>query len=43
DFLAAAGVDWKAYAKLIGERPHAMKVTADRKADQERRAAAKAG
>ncbi|HEY8880252.1 MAG TPA: glutathione S-transferase [Roseateles sp.] len=36
DFLAAAGVDWKSYAKLIGERPHALKVAADRKADQER-------
>jgi glutathione S-transferase len=34
DFLAAAGVDWKPYAKLIGERPHAAKVAADRKADQ---------
>lgn len=36
DFLAAAGIDWKPYAKLIGERPHAVKVAADRKADQER-------
>ncbi|MDR7269719.1 glutathione S-transferase [Pelomonas saccharophila] len=36
DFLAAAGIDWKPYAKLIGERPHALKVAADRKADQER-------
>ena len=34
DMLAAAGVDWKAYAKLVGERPSAMKVVADRKADQ---------
>ena len=34
DFLAAAGVDWKPHAKLIGERPHAVKVAADRKADQ---------
>lgn len=34
DFLAAAGVDWKPYARLIGERPHAVKVAADRKADQ---------
>lgn len=30
DFLAAAGVDWKPYARLIGERPHAVKVAADR-------------
>lgn len=35
DLLAAGGVDWKPYAKLIGERPHAQKVSADRKADQE--------
>ena len=36
DLLAAGGVDWKPYAKLIGERPHAQQVAADRKADQER-------
>jgi glutathione S-transferase len=39
DLLLAAGIDWKAYSKLIGERPSAQKVTADRKADQERAAA----
>jgi glutathione S-transferase len=39
DLLMAAGVDWKSYSKLIGERPSAQKVTADRKADQERMAA----
>jgi glutathione S-transferase len=39
DLLLAAGVDWKSYSKLIGERPSAQKVTADRKADQERAAA----
>ena len=33
DLLAAHGVDWKAYVKLIGERPSAQKVMADRKAD----------
>ena len=33
DLLAAQGVDWKAYVKLVGERPSAQKVTADRKAD----------
>lgn len=38
DLLASHGVDWKSYAKLIGERPSAQKVTADRKADQERMA-----
>jgi glutathione S-transferase len=34
DLLAAAGIDWKAYVRLIGERPSAQKVNADRKADQ---------
>ena len=33
DLLAAAGIDWKNYVKLVGERPSAQKVTADRKAD----------
>ena len=36
DLLAAAGVDWKPYAKLIGDRPAAQKVTADRKAEQDK-------
>jgi glutathione S-transferase len=40
DLLAAAGVDWKSYVKLIGERPSAQRVAADRKADAERAAAA---
>ncbi|MEO8278579.1 MAG: glutathione S-transferase [Ideonella sp.] len=39
DLLLAAGIDWKAYAKLIGERPAAQRVAADRKRDQEARAA----
>jgi glutathione S-transferase len=39
DLLAAGGVDWKPYVKLIGERPSAQRVTADRKADQARQAA----
>lgn len=39
DLLAAAGVDWKAYTKLVGERPSAQRVNADRKAEQERLAA----
>ncbi len=43
DLLGAAGIDWKAYARLVGERPSAQRVSADRKADQERAAAAKAG
>lgn len=36
DLLAAGGIDWKPYVKLIGERPSAQKVAADRKADQDR-------
>ena len=36
DLLLAGGVDWKPYARLIGERPHAVRVAADRKADQEK-------
>jgi glutathione S-transferase len=40
DLLASSGIDWKAYSKLVGERPSARKVTADRKADQERMTAA---
>jgi glutathione S-transferase len=39
DLLAAAGIDWKPYAAMIGQRPTAQKVAADRKADQERLAA----
>jgi glutathione S-transferase len=34
DLLASAGIDWKAYSKLVGERPAAQRITADRKADQ---------
>ena len=41
DLVAAAAIDWKAYAKLIAQRPSAQKVDADRKAWQERQAAAK--
>jgi glutathione S-transferase len=32
DLLVAGGVDYKPYIKLIGERPSAQKVVADRKA-----------
>ena len=39
DLMSEAGIDWKPYVKRIGERPSAQKVTADRKADQERAAA----
>jgi glutathione S-transferase len=34
DLLAAGGIDWKAYARVVGERPSAQKVSADRKAEQ---------
>jgi len=40
DLLAAHGVDWKGYGKLIAQRPSAQRVDADRKADQERSLAA---
>jgi len=43
DMLAAAGIDWKTHGKLIGERPSAQRVAADRKADAERMAAAAKG
>jgi glutathione S-transferase len=36
DMLLGQGVDWKGYAAFIGQRPHAAKVAADRKAAQER-------
>lgn len=42
DLLAAGGIDWKPYIKLIAERPAAQKVAADRKADEARIAALKA-
>ena len=34
DLLAAGGIDLKAYTRLVGERPSAQKVAADRKAEQ---------
>lgn len=40
DLLASAGIDWKAYIKLLGERPSVQRVAADRKAQQEAMAAA---
>jgi glutathione S-transferase len=39
DLLAAHGIDWKGYSKLVGQRPSAQRVDADRKAYQERAAA----
>jgi len=43
DLVAAAGIDWKSYVKLIEERPTAQNVAADRKADQARAMAAPKG
>ena len=34
DLLAAADIDWKPYAELVGQRASAQRVTADRKAAQ---------
>jgi glutathione S-transferase len=42
DLLLAAGVDYKPYMKLVGERPSAQKVAADRKAAMAATAPAKA-
>jgi glutathione S-transferase len=40
--LAAGGLDWKPYIALVGQRASAQRVTADRKRDTERAAAARA-
>jgi glutathione S-transferase len=32
DLLAAGGVDWKPYSQLVGQRPSAQRMVADRKA-----------
>lgn len=42
DMLAAAGVDWKGYVKLVGDRPSAQRVVTDRKAAEAAMAAKKA-
>jgi glutathione S-transferase len=42
DLVAAAGIDWKSYVKLIEARPTAQQVAADRKADQALRLASPA-
>jgi glutathione S-transferase len=34
DLLGNAGIDWKAYGKVVGERPSVQRVAADRKAAQ---------
>jgi glutathione S-transferase len=40
--LNAAGIDWKPYIAQVGQRASAQRVTADRKRDTERAAAARA-
>lgn len=35
DLVAAAGIDWKTYMKLLGERPSVQRINADRKRDLE--------
>ena len=42
DMIAGAGIDWKSYVKLLGERPSVQRVNADRKRDLEAAAAAAA-
>ncbi len=42
DLVAAAGIDWKPYVKMLGERPSLQRVNADRKRDTEALAAAAA-
>ena len=41
DLLEAQGIDWKAYAKFIAQRPSAQRVDADRKAYQAQQAQAR--
>jgi glutathione S-transferase len=42
DLVAAHGIDWKPYVKMLGERPSIQRVNADRKRDTEALAAAAA-
>ncbi len=39
DMVAAAGIDWKGYLKVLGERPSVQRVNADRKRDLDAMAA----
>jgi glutathione S-transferase len=34
DLLEESGIDWKSYGKVVGERPSAQRVAADRKVEQ---------
>lgn len=42
DLVAAAGIDWKPYVKMLGERASLQRVNADRKRDTEALVAAQA-
>ena len=42
DLVAATGIDWKGYLKLLGQRPAVQRVNADRKRELEAMPAAKA-
>ena len=35
DMIAAAGIDWKAYLRVLGERPSVQRINADRKRDMD--------
>jgi len=35
DLIAAAGIDWKAYLKLLAQRPSVQRINADRKGDMD--------
>jgi glutathione S-transferase len=35
DLIAAAGIDWKAYMKLLAQRPSVQRINADRKRDMD--------
>ena len=35
DMIAAAGIDWKAYLKLLAQRPSVQRINADRKRDMD--------
>jgi glutathione S-transferase len=41
DLVAASGIDWKAYLKLLGERNSVKRVNADRKRDMDAAAASR--
>ena len=42
DLIAAAGIDWKGYLRMLGERPSVQRVNADRKRDMDANLAVRA-